>query len=78
MPKPIAKDNEVLIRIHATTVTTGDWRARSLDMPAGFASLARPVFGFFGPRQPILGTELAGVDRSRRQDGDAVQGRATP
>ena len=61
VPKPTPKDNEVLIRIHATTVTTGDWRARSLDMPAGFSLFARPVFGFFGPRQPILGTELAGV-----------------
>jgi NADPH:quinone reductase-like Zn-dependent oxidoreductase len=61
VPKPSPKANEVLIRIHATTVTTGDWRARSLIMPPGFAMLARPVFGLFGPRQPILGTELAGV-----------------
>jgi NADPH:quinone reductase-like Zn-dependent oxidoreductase len=58
MPTP--KDNEVLIRIHATTVSTGDWRARSLKMPAGFGVLGRLVFGVFGPRQPILGTELAG------------------
>lgn len=61
MPKPTPRDNEVLIRIHATTVTTGDWRARSLDMPPGFSLFARPVFGLFGPRQPILGTECAGV-----------------
>ncbi len=61
IPKPIAKANEVLIRILATTVTTGDWRARSLVMPGGFGLFARPVVGFFGPRQPILGTELAGV-----------------
>lgn len=59
--KPVPKDNEVLIRIHATTVTTGDWRARSLEMPAGFNLLGRLVFGVFGPRKPILGTELAGV-----------------
>jgi NADPH:quinone reductase-like Zn-dependent oxidoreductase len=59
--KPIPKDNEVLISIHATTVTTGDWRARSLEMPAGFNLLGRLVFGVFGPRKPILGTELAGV-----------------
>jgi NADPH:quinone reductase-like Zn-dependent oxidoreductase len=61
VPKPTPRDNEVLIRIHATTVTTGDWRARSLDLPGGFGFLGRPVFGMFGPRQPILGTELAGV-----------------
>lgn len=59
--KPTPKDNEVLIRIHATTVSTGDWRARSLDLPGFFKILGRPVFGMFGPRKPILGTELAGV-----------------
>jgi NADPH:quinone reductase-like Zn-dependent oxidoreductase len=51
----------VLIRIRATTVTSGDWRARSLHLPAGFGVLGRLVFGLTGPRQPILGTELAGV-----------------
>ena len=61
VPKPIPRKREVLIRIHATTVTTADWRARSLHMPAGFGVLGRLVFGLFGPRKPILGTELAGV-----------------
>src|SRR4029079_6639409 len=61
VPKPIPKDNEVLIRIYATTVTTGDVRARSLRLPGGFAFMGRFVFGVFGPRQPILGTELSGV-----------------
>ena len=61
VPKPVPARNEVLIRIHATTVSTGDWRARSLDMPGGMRLLAPLVFGVFGPRQPILGTELAGV-----------------
>ncbi|MEQ1899494.1 MAG: NAD(P)-dependent alcohol dehydrogenase [Devosia sp.] len=64
LPKPEPKDNEVLVRIHATTVTTGDWRARSLNLPGGFGFLGRPVFGFFGPRQPILGTEFAGTVES--------------
>jgi NADPH:quinone reductase-like Zn-dependent oxidoreductase len=59
--KPTPKDTEVLVRIHATTVTTGDWRARSLKMPAGFGFMGRLAFGVFGPRKPILGTELAGV-----------------
>ncbi|MBW4653390.1 MAG: NAD(P)-dependent alcohol dehydrogenase [Kaiparowitsia implicata GSE-PSE-MK54-09C] len=61
VPKPVAKQNEVLIRVRATTVTTGDWRARSLQMPPGFGFMGRLVFGILGPRQPILGTELAGV-----------------
>ena len=61
VPKPTPRDNEVLIRICAATVTTGDWRARSLNLPVGFGFMGRLVFGMFGPRQPILGTELAGV-----------------
>src|SRR5690606_37789522 len=61
LPKPVPQGNEVLIRIKATTVTTGDWRARSLKLPKGFGLLGRLAFGLFGPRQPVLGTELAGV-----------------
>src|SRR5262252_4038470 len=60
VPKPSPRDNEVLIRTHATTVTAGDWRARSLNMPIGFGFMGRMVFGVSRPRQPILGTELAG------------------
>lgn len=59
--KPTPKPNEVLINILATTVTTGDFRARSLNMPAGFKLMGRLVFGVFAPRQRILGTELAGI-----------------
>jgi NADPH:quinone reductase-like Zn-dependent oxidoreductase len=58
--KPTPRDDEILIRTHATTVTSGDWRARSLTMPVGFGLLGRLVFGVSRPRQPILGTELAG------------------
>ena len=58
--KPTPKDNEVLIRTHATTVTSGDWRVRSLSIPVGFGFISRLVFGVTRPRQPILGTELAG------------------
>jgi NADPH:quinone reductase-like Zn-dependent oxidoreductase len=58
--KPVPKENEVLIRIRATTVTSGDCRVRALNVPYGFALLSRLVFGIFRPRQPVLGTELAG------------------
>jgi NADPH:quinone reductase-like Zn-dependent oxidoreductase len=61
VPKPVAKDHEVLIRIRATTVTSGDWRVRTLIVPKGFGAIARLVFGITRPRQPILGTELAGT-----------------
>ena len=62
--KPVPKDNEVLVKIHATTVSSGDWRVRTLTMPKGFAPIARLALGITGPRQPILGTELAGVIES--------------
>ena len=64
VPKPSPKPNEVLIRILATTVTSGDYRARSLNLPAGFRLIGRLVFGLTRPRQPILGTELAGIVES--------------
>ena len=62
--KPTPKDNEVLIKTHATTVTSGDWRVRSLNVPAGFGIIMRFVFGVSRPKQPILGSELAGVIES--------------
>jgi NADPH:quinone reductase-like Zn-dependent oxidoreductase len=58
--KPVPKDNEVLIKIHATTVTSADCRLRSLNLPRGFELISRLVFGITKPRQPVLGSELAG------------------
>jgi NADPH:quinone reductase-like Zn-dependent oxidoreductase len=58
---PVPKPDEVLIQIHATTVTAGDWRVRSLDVPKGFGLRSRLALGVTGPRQPILGSELSGV-----------------
>jgi NADPH:quinone reductase-like Zn-dependent oxidoreductase len=60
IPKPAPKENEILIRTRATTVTAGDWRVRSLEVPAGFGLLSRLALGIRGPRQKILGSELAG------------------
>ncbi len=58
--KPIPKDNEVLIRIHAATVTKGDCELRSLKLPLLWKLLVRVGFGFRAPRKKILGQELAG------------------
>ena len=60
VPKPVPGDHEVLVRVRATTVTAGDWRVRSLDVPRGFGLLSRLALGFSRPRRPILGTELSG------------------
>jgi NADPH:quinone reductase-like Zn-dependent oxidoreductase len=66
--KPTPKDNEILIKTHATTVTAGDWRVRSLNVPAGFGLIMRLVFGITRPKQPILGSELAGEIESVGKD----------
>lgn len=58
---PVPKDDEVLIRVRATTVSSGDARVRSLNVPRGFGLISRLVFGVSAPRQKILGTEAAGV-----------------
>jgi NADPH:quinone reductase-like Zn-dependent oxidoreductase len=58
--KPSPKNNEVLIRIHATTVTAGDCGLRSLKFPLLYRLLVRAGFGFRAPRKNILGQELAG------------------
>jgi NADPH:quinone reductase-like Zn-dependent oxidoreductase len=60
VPKPTPDADEILIKIQATTVSSADWRARSLEVPAGFGLMVRVFFGISRPRQPILGTELAG------------------
>ena len=76
--KPVPKAGEVLIRIRATTVSSADWRVRSLAMPPGFALLARPALGLLGPRKPVLGTELSGdveavgANVTAYKPGDAV------
>ena len=59
-PQPVPQDKEVLIKVHATTVNSGDCRIRALNAPYGFRFMMRLVLGFRKPRQPVLGTELAG------------------
>lgn len=59
--KPTPKDNEVLIKVHATTVTAADFRMRSFTVPAAVWIPARLALGITKPRQPIFGSELSGV-----------------
>lgn len=60
MPKPLPKDNEVLVRIIATTVTSGDSRLRAFRVPAAFWLPARLFLGINKPRKAVLGSEFAG------------------
>lgn len=82
LPKPTPRDHEVLIRVHATTVTSGDCRMRSLNVPRGFGPIIRLVMGINKPRMTVLGTEFAGVIEEVGKDvtgfkvGDRVFGMA--
>jgi NADPH:quinone reductase-like Zn-dependent oxidoreductase len=60
--KPAPRDHEVLVKVHATTVTIGDTIMRSFNLPvSGWQKLmARLFLGIRHPRRPILGMELAG------------------
>jgi NADPH:quinone reductase-like Zn-dependent oxidoreductase len=60
VPKPVPARDEVLVRVRATTVASGDWRLRSLDVPGGFGMFVRLAVGITGPRKRVLGTEIAG------------------
>lgn len=58
--KPTPKDNEILVRVHATTVNVGDCRMRSFTVPPLIWLPARIALGFTKPKNPIFGMELAG------------------
>ncbi len=60
LPRPEPKPGEILIRIHASSVTSGDARMRAFDIPAPFRFPARLVLGWPKPKSRILGFEFAG------------------
>ena len=76
--KPVPKDNEVLIKIKATTVSAADFRVRSFTVPSSVRLPIRLALGFKGPRKKILGMEVAGAIESlgknvtRFRKGDSV------
>ncbi len=63
LDKPTPKDNQVLVQVHATTVTIGDTIMRSFKLPniSGWQKfMGRLFLGWRSPKRPILGMELAG------------------
>ncbi len=86
--KPTSKDNEILIRIYATSVTYGEVMVRNLrkitprkfNMPLPLLPFNWMIFGFRKPKITILGSELAGEveaigkDVKRFRKGDQVFG----
>jgi len=80
--KPTPRDNEVLVKIYATTVTAGDCEMRSLNLPFAYQLMLRAGFGFTRPRNKIPGSEVAGEIEAVGKDvkqlkvGDQVFGSA--
>lgn len=58
--KPTPKDNEILVKVHAATVASGDVRVRSFNSPFLLWLPMRMFLGLRKPRKPILGVELSG------------------
>lgn len=78
--KPIPKENEILVKVLNTPVTSGDARIRGLNVPFGFKFLTRLMFGMKGPKNPVLGVVFSGIvedvgDKVKDfSQGDAVFG----
>ena len=76
--KPVPKENEILVKVKATTVSVADIRARGFLVPSAFWLPARISLGFRGPKKKILGMELAGEVESvgknvkKFKEGDQV------
>lgn len=80
IPQPLPKQNEVLVRVIASSVNAGDLRLRSLNVPKGFKTLTRLAFGIKKPRVGIPGMDFSGVVEAVGRDvnlfkaGDEVCG----
>jgi len=59
--KPVAGERELLVKLVASSVTSGDARMRAFNLPKPFGIPGRLVLGIFGPRKKVLGVEFAGT-----------------
>ncbi|MEM7737507.1 MAG: NAD(P)-dependent alcohol dehydrogenase [Deinococcota bacterium] len=83
-PKPVPSGDELLIKIHATTVSVADCRLRGFNVPKSIWLPARLMLGFRRPKRTVLGAELAGEVEAvgtsvrRFKSGDQVFASALP
>ena len=61
LPRPSVGPDDVLVRVHASTVSAADHRARSREVPRGLGLLAAAGIGTFRPKHRVLGWDVAGV-----------------
>ncbi|NVB38835.1 NAD(P)-dependent alcohol dehydrogenase [Pseudenhygromyxa sp. WMMC2535] len=79
-PKGDLAPDEVLIEVHATSVTTAEWRMRAAVFPPGFSLPGRLALGWSRPREPLTGRDFGGrvlavgSAVTRLSPGDAVFG----
>jgi NADPH:quinone reductase-like Zn-dependent oxidoreductase len=71
VPRPVPARDEVLVRVEAVAVTSGDARIRGARFPPGFGVLARLALGIRRPRRAILGSTLSGVVETVGRDAGA-------
>lgn len=80
VPHPSPGPRDVLVKVHASTVSAADYRSRSRRVPKGLGLLAAKGLGLFRPRNQILGMDFAGVvaavgaDVTKFHPGDNVVG----
>ncbi len=58
---PVAGKGQVLVRVRATTLNSGDARIRGCRFPPGFALPGRLALGWRGPRRGVLGVVYSGT-----------------
>lgn len=80
VPKPAPGARDLLVKLAASSVTSGDARLRAFNLPKPFAIPGRLMIGIFGPRRKVLGVEFAGTVEAvgkavtRFKPGDRVFG----
>lgn len=80
VPKPVPGKRDLLVRMVASSVTSGDARMRAFNLPKPFRIPGRLALGIFGPRRKVLGVEFAGTVEAvgaavtRFRPGDRVFG----